>query len=596
MENNKIDIDLLEQETIQNNYNSIVSDENTLKPYYDKKIEDTLKTWIQKSKWVITEIDYNNSFLIYKTPKNLKFLKNDGSYLNLSLKYYCYFIEINTKTGEHKLRKISNHFLLWLDLESWELNELLTQKNLVEKLTYDLAQREKKYKWKIRIDTTSIQASLINYLPNKYEVYFRKHNGGIEKKVIEAWIVKHDQIKILAIYNLKKYSKKYSDIDRIYQIDFAKTIWAKLFVNTEKRKPLSLKDLTLFTFKLYKIYSAKPSTSFDVALEELIRTTNGNIRSTAIALKDITNEPATSSVEEAMKKLNEIDLAAGKKQNFNEVYLAMVSLINSSWVSAATVFFKIADMLERQVFLLRSVKNAIKKPLAIIFFLLCVMCFTIKSFSPIVYDIYDGLWLPRPALTVAVNSFIDFVTQYFVFVVLFLYITYIWFIYFSQQSYYGKKVIHNIYLTMPLFWWFFKRRDYEIFLSVAQQLYGWRKSHDILLPLLKQTVVNEHIKAVIYTAWYNFNVYKTVSPWETFMKFPQYIEERLANLFKKELVDTEEWWELEQLAYTYRLDNDEFISNLNSLISNSLLFIGWWIVMITFLWSIIPMIEVINEF
>lgn len=574
-----------------------------LKHYYDIKINDSLKEGLKKDKWVVTDIDYNNSYLIYNTPKQIKYLKKDGSLLNLTIKYYCYYIEVNTKNWEHKIKKISNNFLLAFDLETWELNDNKTEELLKEKLFYDLAQIEKKSKWKIFIHPSSINVKLINLSLCKYEVTFITKKWQRVKKIIRADVdtnekkVFNNQIKILVPFLLKKYSKKYEKVEKIYQIDYSKTFWTNLFVTPSKRKPLSKKDLLTFTYKLSKIYEAKRGASFWVALEELIKTSNWNVRNTAIALKNITDKnPNAAKPDEAMKILNEEDFRNWKRINFDVIYLAMADLLNSASTEWAEVFKNIANILERELFLRKTLKSAVKKPLFVISFILWIWIFVITSFSWILFEIHDWLWIPRPAMTVFAVNFMEFVKSNIFLTIFFVYLFFVWFNYFSKHSFVWRKIMHSIYITSPLFWNFIKKSEYEIFLTVAKQLYWTTRWHEHVLPILKKTVENVHIKWVINTAAEQFILYKKITPGQTFDKFPQYIDPRISNILKPDVIDTNTSWELWQLIHTYRIDNDEFILSLKEIINTTLLLVGAAILITIMFATIIPMIELATKF
>lgn len=566
--------------------NNTLKNESPLKEYYNLTFDNSILNTIKENKGVLKELDYDNEYLIYKTPKVIKYLKNDGSIMNLSHKYYCYYIEVNQKNWVHSIKKIVWNFLMVFDERTWEIDEEKSKENLRAKVTYDLSQVEKKWKgWKI-IDILSVKADPIDKWLNTYEVYYQKNNWNTEKKIIKA---DDKQISVMAAYFFKRNLKKYSWIKRIVKIDFAKTFWARMFFSTKKRKPLSLKDLQSFTYKLYKIYDSKPSTSFPIALKELIRTTTWNIRVTSIELYDITEKDGLPDPYNALKRLNQKDLDMWKHINFDEIYLSMAKL-SEWWINMADIFFNLAELIERRVYLRRSVKNAMKKPIFTIAFLMWIAVFSVKSFAPILKEIYTGIWKEPPKMTMMFNDAIDWTFNNIFFVVLFIYIAFTAYNYFSQYTFYWKKAIHNIKLSIPLFWWFFKRSEFEILLSVASQLYAWSRWHWEILPVIQWTLVNYHIKWVVNTAAVNFNTFK-VNPWIVFDKFPEYIDPRISSLFKPERMDTSKWGEVDQLRNNFKLDNDEFIQNLNWILSNVMLIIAWILLMWIIFATIIPMVQ-----
>jgi hypothetical protein len=198
---------------------------------------------------------------------------------------------------------------------------------------------------------------------------------------------------------------------------------------------------------------------------------------------------------------------------------------------------------------------------------------------------------PLPYMTQLLWGIADIVINYFLYLILFWFILYTVINYFFKYSFYWKKSIHNIMLTIPLFWEFFKRTDFEIFLSVAHQLYLWWASNEVAFPILKNTLNNYHLSWIIYTASKLFMTQNYI-PWFFLEKYPLYIEPRISNLFKSPDIDP---WEINTLKEQYIIDNDDFITVLKWTISSWMLFLTAAVLMATLFATVIPMLKIAGD-
>jgi len=594
-------------------------DENFINKMATAKFDDTILSSLKANKFILKDesVLYTNKYLAYKTPKSLKLLKDDWTLIDVVIKVFYSYIETNLKTGKPTIKEDNTYALKYI--ENGIENENETEENVISKILYELALKEFKWKWKIKIQLEPSKLLHIQYIKrwfSTYEIYFQKKTWWVENKVLKA--SNDHQVNFLANYYMKKNSEKYLKVDYIYKIDFWKSFWEQMFINTQKRKKMKTKELLDFTRKLYKYHKAYTAATPRKAIETLVWSTEWNIRSTSIAMANIMKENGIENAYETFSKLNEEDLKLWKEPNFDNVYLSILKLSWWASFSFSEAYNSLSELIERKVFLWSALKSAIKWPSFVLIFLLIVWTFTVNMFAPILFEIYTWVWEPIPKLTKALKDGIDFIfttnyppnlmalipdtlflrqivsflTSNTIFIILIIYMIFASLSYFTKNSFYWRKSMHNIMFSLPIFWWFFKKSEYEIFLTVASQLYWkWASNHWKALPILKTTVKNYHLQWVINTAANKFNIYNIV-PWEMFVKYPDYVDEKVANLFKTPDPDESEMITLKE---AYKIDNDEFIWNLKWIIQNIMLMISGAILLIVILATIIPMLELATK-
>lgn len=591
-----------------------------LDKFKDIQLDDSLLWTLKENKFIIKDesIINGNPYLTYNPPKELFLLKEDGSLLNLIFTVYYSYVEITLATSKVTIKSWKTRVLQYV--KNWIIDNYNTEKKSVKnKVLYELAKIEQKSKWKkiIKIEWKNyVYIQYLNRSFNYYDIYFQKKDWSKEVKKVKAST--EEQVYLLWNY-LRKNNPNYHKIDYIYRTDFWKTFWENIFFAPRKRKQFNTKDLLDFTRKLYKIHRSRKDASGIAWIQALVSGSEWNVRATAIALSSIIKSNTVDTLEQLFKMLNKEDLKLWFKETFDPIYLSVIWLADKKWGSLETSYLNLEDIIQRKLFLESSLKKSLKGPLFVLWFLILMWAFTVKWFSKILFDIYDGIWEPRPPITEMMVNVINFfiqssypqdlfirlfgdtwiiptllwiLTKNIILISLLVYIMIATFKYFIKFSFYWKKAMHNIFLTIPLFWSFIKRSDFEIFLTVWNNLYWkWSATHMESLPLLKSTVRNYHIQWIINTAYLN-NVNYQTPPWKVFVLYPDYFPDKVSVLFAWELPD---WTEMVALTNAYRNDNDDFIHSLKAIISNWLLFIAWWLLMVIVFATIVPMFQLATK-
>jgi len=608
----------------------------------DIKLDTKLLENLKKDKFIIKDpsLINDNKTLICNPPKELYYLKEDWNLLNLiSTIYYSYvLISENWKV---EILKGKARIVKYINVEKEIEDKDKTEKNSIRiKVLYDLAQIEKKYKWKktVKLGKNLVYIKYLNRGFNKYDVFILKKDGSKIKKTIEAATEEQANLLINYIINKNRKRNNYDKVDYIYRKDFWKTFWEAMFFVPQKRKKLTTKELLDFTRKLYKIHKSDPNLSWIGAIEHLIASSDWNVRATAIALKSISVWSWwTVSLSSVYKVLNNENIKIWLPIAFDEIYIKIIELAEKKWTSTKSkdgeeitwmevAYFNLEEIINRKLFLESALKKALRWPLITLSIILLLWLLIVKKFSVIVFAIYDWINEARPPATVVLVNLIDFLLwssfnplifnslfhwdwMFFwsdgllvipfhiltlnITLIIFWIILVLWiYKFFTKSTFYGKKFIHNVYLTTPLFWNFIKRSDFEIFLTVWENLYSsTASSHTEALPLLKDVVRNYHIKGILNTAYLRF-VNEAVSPDKIFVLFPEYIPDKIASLFKNNIPES---MEMIALKNTYKDDNDDFINNLKALVSQMILFISWLILLFIVFATIVPMFQLASK-
>ena len=587
------------------------------------KVEDTILPELKKNNFMIRDMSLlKDPYIIYKTPKKLYLVEEDWTVHKASFKVWYTYLVFEPAKNKLTLHKDSTYVVRMFN-EKYEPDERRTAKiSINNKIIYELAQKEKKFKWKktILVDKKwLVHISYVNKSYNKYQLHFQKKDWTKEIKKAQA----SNKYQILEIAtNIRLNNSNYYKLEFIYRNEFAKTVWEELFIVTKERKPLSSKELLDFTRKLYKIHKAEEKNSISAvqAIEKLIYTSEWNVRSTAIALTAIAKKSSISEPEDLFEAFNKNDIKLNKKPSFDNIYIKIVSLAKRTG-SLHQAYYDLIEIIQRRVFLETALKKALIGPTITLFMIILIWLGAVKQFSIILFKIYDWMELERPVATQKIVDFMDFMKnspynpEVFANITwwpdTFLYkLTYIfttnWFLIFlilavwyaiikflATENFTGKKFVQDLFLTIPIFWNFFIKRDFEIFLTVAANLYSnwttWVNS--TALPLLKGVVSNYHIQWVIHTAHRKF-IRTGVKPGEVFANYPNYFPDKVALLFKASTPDKTEF---ETLMNTYKNDNDEFIDTLKAIISKLILLVSWIVVILVVLWTVIPMFNLLDK-
>lgn len=571
---------------------------------------------LKKNKNIIhNEELLENSYFIFNAPKNLRLLKNDWTLMDLTFPIYYSYIVTNISNGKTQIKKWKSLATRYVkdEIELWKETDL----NVNMKVLYELAKIEEKNKWKIKIHIDPNNLVCVKKEPrwySKYEAFFERKNGQKDKVKIQADT--DNQVIMLASDIIKKKGTKYNNLDFINKVDFWKTIWEDTFVKTEQRKPLSKKELYDLTRQIYKFVRADWNKWIAESIWILIWRSNGNIKSTLIALDTIVKEYWISKPHEIFQQLNNEDLRKWQKPNFDTVYISILEKIDQ--IGTSETFENLSNLIERQVFLESSLKKALKWPLITLVLITVILLFVMKTMLMPLEWMYEQIWKPLPYFSQQWKNLLEYLSwsilsdtlmQYYtgdstimkilftiffnnIFAIVFtIYILKQLFNFFITYNFKGKKIFNDVIITIPVIWKFFLNKEYEILLSVAANLYKSESSHSKNLNILKNTVSNYHIKWLFNTAQYYFSN-SGIPAYDIFIRYPYYIKPEIASLFKDSNPDETEIW-IQQLSIYY--ENNDFINNLTWLIKSVMFFITLVLMLIALNATIIPLLRATAE-
>lgn len=469
------------------------------------------------------------------------------------------------------IHTVKFHFLVEIDTDTQEIDEDKSRYNL------NMAGKDAVESYiELNSDKYDIspQATLTK---SKYEIVFNNAKWNEKKVTVWCWD-KHIQDMAKSLLSFYRYES----IEQITLTDFEKWFWESLFISRSNKTKMNPQDLYIFTTKLWKQFETNPGSDPRNMLKDMVKQSGAwALRNTCINLLQIMKN-TNAELPDAMEKDSE---------NFDNVYVSILKTWFQAWGRKLVESFnQLAEITERTYFLKKAIKKALKTPLIGMWFMTAVAILAVYKTVPIIEDVYWSFNAPVPTLTLVLKGIVYWLiwNWYVALVLNMLFIS--WYDYWSNYTMYGKKFMHDLFLTSPVIWGFMKTRDYEIFTSIAAMLWPIGQDPKIILDSLKQVVTNYHLRWVINTAAIRWEQMKT-SPWTVFEKFPMYIDPKIANAFKWEWSPDSE---LRVLARIYKSENDDFIDNLEKILEPVLMVFVVWMLWFIIFSVVIPLYGIVN--
>ncbi len=232
---------------------------------------------------------------------------------------------------------------------------------------------------------------------------------------------------------------------------------AASYLRQHKLFPIKINQVTNTGWKRFFPFLNKVSTSEKVFFTRQISSMLASGLTLMQSLEIVKKQSQSTSMTEMIERIiadvqngKSFSQALEKQQNtFSPIYIGLVKTAESSGLMDKTMS-RLADNLEKQQELSRSIKNALMYPIIVVVMMVLVVIVMMVFVIPQLTGLYDNLALSLPLTTRIVIGSSNFFAKYWLFGILTSVIGY----YYFKQWYKGesgRKIVDGYVLKLPVF-------------------------------------------------------------------------------------------------------------------------------------------------